>query len=58
MNCKECSGMGVFHAFSKGKCEECGAEIICPHMPCYKLCEECAKKLNKCVQCGNELEDK
>lgn len=56
-DCKKCKGMCVLHAFSVSTCENCGGEVVTPHMPSYKYCEACAEKLNVCEQCGTPKED-
>jgi len=56
MICKKCERRIVLPAFSEGKCEECGKDVITTHIPCYKLCPECSEKLNKCEQCGEPIE--
>ena len=55
--CKECQGNFYGQAFSYGNCIVCDADITCSHMPCYKLCLACSILLNKCLQCGCELEE-
>lgn len=37
-------------------CEICGGPVISRHRPPYKLCPECARKENRCEQCGEELD--
>ena len=54
LDCKKCNGMLVMNAFSYSKCENCGRDVVTPHMPSYKYCEDCADKLNACQQCGTE----
>ena len=54
LDCKNCNGMLVMNAFSYSKCENCGCDVVTPHMPSYKYCEDCADKLNACQQCGTE----
>lgn len=53
--CKACNRSLYFQALSNGLCKICEVKINCPHMPCYKVCDECAEKLNLCKQCGKEL---
>ena len=55
MICNKCKHIIVCHAFSEGTCEEYSDKIITSHIPCYKLCEVCSDKLNKCQQCGEEF---
>ena len=57
MICEKHKGMCVLHAFSWGECEICGAEVVTPHIPCYKICPKCSKKQNKCEWCGELIED-
>ena len=55
MKCNKCKNMIILHAFSSGNCEKCGKEITTPHIPCDKLCKECANKFDRCKQCGNKI---
>lgn len=48
--------MIVMSAFSFGNCEGCSKEISTPHIPGYKLCDDCAENSNKCKQCNYGLE--
>jgi hypothetical protein len=58
MICNECKkGKVVMHAFSDGKCEHCGCDVVTPHIPCDKLCENCSEKNNSCRECGVKIED-
>jgi hypothetical protein len=43
----------IAHGFSRGFCGNCGSEIICPHTPCYAICDNCSQKFNSCIQCGD-----
>lgn len=45
------------HAFSNGQCERCGCDVVTPHIPCDKLCEDCSEKYNSCRECGSKIED-
>lgn len=54
--CKKCKHIICLQAFSFGKCEICGTKVVTPHIPCYKLCPECSKNLNRCEQCGELIE--
>ena len=58
MICERCERIVIMNAFGKGECEECSKEVITGHIPCHKLCLECAEKLNKCQQCGEEIKEK
>lgn len=55
MICEKCKHIGVLHAFSEGDCEACGDKVITIHIPCHKLCKECADKDSKCQQCGKVI---
>lgn len=54
--CLDCKLSFYGQAFSNGKCEICGCNINCHHVPCYKLCDKCAIEHGKCPQCGEEVE--
>lgn len=56
MICDKHKGTCVLQAFSWGKCEICGAEVVTPHIPCYKICPKCSKEENKCEWCGEVIE--
>ena len=53
--CKKCERIVVLHAFSTSNCENCGIEISTPHLPSFKLCDDCVGD-DKCVQCGNKID--
>lgn len=36
-------------------CEICGGPVISRHRPPYKICPECARRENRCEQCGESL---
>jgi hypothetical protein len=55
MICPECASSFYCQAFDEGTCQECGCAIITSHMPHHVLCPECASRLNKCEQCGEEI---
>lgn len=52
MVCRKCSNTIAMQAFCNSKCKVCNATITTGHIPGYKVCESCAKKLNLCPQCG------
>ncbi|WP_105176884.1 hypothetical protein [Clostridium cagae] len=58
MSCKKCEEMVTMSAFSYSNCERCGKAITTPHIPPYKICEECAKYSGDCQQCGENIEDR
>lgn len=58
MFCKKCMRMGVMNAISHSNCERCGKSITTPHIPSYKICEECARYSGDCQQCGENIEDR
>lgn len=53
--CDKCKGMCVMHAFSFGECEICEMEISTSHLPCDKICLQCAENNNLCKVCGKKL---
>jgi len=53
--CKICLRSAYLQAFSFGKCKICGTDIVCPHIGCYAVCDECAERLSLCKQCGNPI---
>lgn len=53
--CDNCKGMIVMDAFSDSNCQKCGKEIVTPHIPSYKYCEDCASELGVCEQCGSNI---
>lgn len=55
--CYKCRHSMYFQAFSSGTCKICGEKIMCPHMPCYEICEKCATAMGLCIQCGKEMEN-
>ena len=55
MECYECKNSIYCQAFSTGNCEKCNEEIHSAHMPCAKLCKECADKYMLCEQCANAI---
>lgn len=56
MVCQNCrKGRIVLHAFSHGNCRECGCEIVTPHIPCDKVCEECSNAKHLCKECGKPI---
>lgn len=55
MICKKCSNTIAMQAFCNSKCKICNATITTRHIPGYKVCETCAKKLNLCPQCGESI---
>ena len=57
MLCKKCKRMITLSAMSNSNCERCGKTILTPHIPSYKICEECAKYSGDCIQCGENIED-
>jgi len=57
MVCKNCTGMLVLWAFSNGKCEKCGVDVVTSHIPCDKVCDSCSEQYEICKQCGEEKED-
>jgi hypothetical protein len=58
MFCEKCKNKVVLNVITFTECNECDIDVVSPHLPAYTLCEECAKKLNRCQQCGYLLEDK
>ena len=44
MICEECSNLAYLQALSTGECVQCGKETPTPHLPSYKICEDCSKK--------------
>lgn len=58
MLCNKCKNRIVMHAFSEGTCEICNDKVITSHMPCNKLCKDCAENHGKCVSCGIDLTSK
>ena len=58
MFCMKCERVGAMSAFSRSNCERCGKSITTPHIPSYKICEECAKYSGDCKQCGENIEDR
>lgn len=37
-------------------CKICNGPVISYHRPAYEICPECAKRENRCEQCGEELD--
>lgn len=52
MVCRECSKIVCMQAFCSSKCRICDTIVNTSHIPGYKICESCAKKLKICPQCG------
>ena len=57
--CESCANGIYGQALSYGACdtEGCRNQVICPHVPCYKYCDDCARELNVCKQCGRPFKD-
>lgn len=53
--CNDCKNMVVLCALSTSNCKKCNKEITTPHIPSYEYCEECAKELSVCQQCGKKI---
>lgn len=53
--CDKCKKLIIMHAFCTSICKNCSKEVITGHIPGYKYCEECANKLNICIQCGDKF---
>jgi len=56
--CNKCKEMIVMNAFSSSNCEICGRPINTPHIPAYRICEECSQYSGDCQQCGVNIEDR
>lgn len=50
--CKRCERIVCLSAMSITECEKCGKQVVTGHRPAYRYCEECAKELEVCHQCG------
>lgn len=48
--------MIVLHAFSQSKCDYCEADITTPHIPSYRVCNDCSEEHGVCEQCGKALD--
>jgi len=55
IQCEKHIGRTVMHAFSYGKCNQCGKEVTTPHIPCDVICEDCSEKKGLCVVCGCKI---
>ena len=55
MICSKCKKIVALNSFSESNCIICGDLMTTPHIPSYKVCEECSLGLNVCQQCGEEF---
>lgn len=56
--CKRCENIVGLSAMQFTPCKKCGKQVVTGHIPAYQYCEECAKELGVCHQCGKEIVDK
>ena len=56
--CKLCAYSSQFggQAITMSHCLECGREMIFPSTNVDVYCIDCARKLNKCKHCGNQMD--
>ena len=54
--CEHCKDAKYLLQEDFAPCEICGGPVISRHRPPYKICPECARRENRCEQCGESLD--